>query len=104
VQQVEFLKKSAEIILYHQERYDGKTEGAFAGYPYGLKAEDIPIGARIVAVVDSFDAMVSKRPYRDALSIEKAVSTLLEEKGKQFDPLVVDAFLEVLKESDILKE
>ncbi len=104
VQQVEFLRKSAEIILYHQERYDGRTQGAFAGYPYGLKGEDIPIGARIIAVVDSFDAMVSKRPYRDALSIEKAINTLLEEKGKQFDPLVVNAFLEVLKESDILKE
>ena len=104
VQQIDFLKVPAEIILYHQERYDGRTYGKFSGYPYGLHGEQIPIGSRIISVVDSFDAMVSKRPYRDALPIEHAVDTLIKERGKQFDPTVVDKFLQVLNEDGILQE
>jgi len=74
-------------ILYHHEHYDGR------GYPAGLKGEDIPLDARILAVVDAFAAMTSARPYRAAFSIEEAVEELKRGAGKQFDPNLVKAFL-----------
>jgi putative nucleotidyltransferase with HDIG domain len=79
----------AHIILHHHERYDGN------GYPQGLAGEDIPMLARILAVADAFDAMISDRPYRKALPEEKALERLKEEAGNQFDPKVVDAFLDI---------
>jgi HD-GYP domain-containing protein (c-di-GMP phosphodiesterase class II) len=96
---VEGLSEVAPIILHHQERWDGRLGGPFPGYPAGLKGEKIPLGARIIAVVDTFDAMTTDRPYRDALSLEEARQELQREKGRQFDPEVVDRFLEVLRES-----
>ncbi len=73
-------------VLYHHERWDGK------GYPHGLKGESIPLMARILAVADSFDAMTSSRPYRDAMQIEKAVSIITNGAGQQWDTAVVDCF------------
>jgi len=86
---IHFLEPALDIVLCHQERYDG------SGYPRGLKGEAIPIGARIFAVVDCFDAMTSDRPYRDALPIEKAREEVRKCSGTQFDPDVAAAFLEV---------
>lgn len=81
------LKPVIPIILHHHERYDG------LGYPHGLKGEQIPIGARIVAVADSFSAMISRRPYRKEKGIEEAILEIQRHRGTQFDPLVVDSFL-----------
>ncbi|HEX8843976.1 MAG TPA: HD-GYP domain-containing protein [Pyrinomonadaceae bacterium] len=73
---------------HHHERWDGK------GYPHKLGGEDIPLMARIVQVADTYDAMVSDRPYRKALSHEVAAAELRKEEGKQFDPRVIEAFLD----------
>ena len=91
---VAFLASVAPIVLYHHEWYNGE------GYPDGLKGEKIPLGSRIVSVIDAYDAMTSDRPYRKAFSRQDAVKELVEGKGIQFDPNVVDAFLEVLKEEN----
>ena len=77
----------AAIIRYHHERWDG------TGYPEGLSGETIPLGARIIAVADVYDAMTSDRPYRRALTHEAAVRELIEGSGTQFEPGIVDAFL-----------
>lgn len=79
------------IVKYHHERYDGK------GYPCRLKGKDIPYLARITAVADAFDAMTSKRVYRDSLSIDIVISEIEKNKGTQFDPEIADAFLDILK-------
>ena len=79
-----------DFILYHHEQYDGR------GYPYGLKGTAIPLGDRIIAVADAFDAMVTDRPYRKGLPRETAIAELRKEAGRQFDPQVVEAFLKVL--------
>lgn len=76
----------APVVASHHERYDG------AGYPQGLRGEEIPLEARIIAVADAYDAMTSDRPYRQALSIEDAREELREGSGTQFDPDVVEAF------------
>ncbi|MBK5091937.1 MAG: GAF domain-containing protein [Actinobacteria bacterium] len=94
IEPVAFLKAPRSIIMHHHERYDGK------GYPDGLAGEEIPLGARILAVADSFEAMMSDRPYRKALQVEEAVKELEVNAGTQFDPIVVRAFIEVLKEGD----
>jgi len=86
---VKFLEKANDIILYHQERYDGM------GYPRGLKGEEIPLSARIVALADTYDAMSSDRPYRKKLTKKEIVSDLKKQSGKQFDPKVIDAFLRI---------
>lgn len=78
---------SAEIALYHHEKFDG------SGYPYGIKGDDIPLAARIVALADVYDALVSKRIYKSAMPHDTAKSIILEEIGKHFDPEVVEAFL-----------
>jgi len=82
-----FLAVGRDIAFYHHERWDG------AGYPEGLPGEHIPLAARIVAIADVYDALSSKRPYKEAWPHEKAVQTIAEERGTQFDPVVVDAFL-----------
>lgn len=87
---VEWLKDAAYIVEQHHERYDGK------GYPKGLKGDEISLEASIVAVVDAFDAMTTDRVYKKALSVDEAIQELMHEKGKQFHPKIVDAFLEVL--------
>ncbi len=79
-----------EIIKCHHERYDG------TGYPYGLKGEEIPIGARIIALADTFDALVSSRSYRTSHSPEDALELLKEQAGKQLDYNVVQAFLNIV--------
>lgn len=83
----QLLKMSAEIARYHHERFDG------TGYPEGLKGENIPLSARIVALVDVYDALTSKRPYKLPWPHQKAVDLIREESGRHFDPKVVDAFL-----------
>ncbi len=89
------LKPIIPIILHHHERFDGK------GYPQGLKGEEIPIGARIVSVVDSFIAMISARSYREPLSVDEALAEIQSNSGSQFDPHVVESFLKVIKRKDI---
>ena len=84
-----------QAVLSHHERYDGK------GYPRGLKGEDIPLLGRILAVCDSFDAMTTKRTYKEAMSIDYAISELEHNKGTQFDPKLAEAFIELLKEGKI---
>jgi response regulator RpfG family c-di-GMP phosphodiesterase len=86
VKGIPFLADAAEIILAHHERWDG------SGYPRGLKAEEIPLGARIFAVADSFDAMTSDRPYRSAIPFEAARDEIQREAGKLFDRTVVNVF------------
>ena len=81
------LEKITDVILYHHERYDGK------GYPEGLKGEQIPLGARIIAVADAFDTMTTDRAYRRAMSFDEAIRELLNHCGKQFCPQVVEAFV-----------
>lgn len=85
-----FSIEERSIIRHHHERWDG------AGYPDGLAGEEIPIYARIVAIADAFDAMTSKRAYRGAISKTDAIRELRENRGRQFDPLALDAFLETL--------
>ncbi len=85
------LERAATIVGQHQEKYDG------TGYPKGLQGEEISLGARIIAVVDAWDAMRTDRPYRDALPREVAIQELKENSGTQFDPEVVAAFLEIVK-------
>ena len=85
------LNKVAKVIRHHHERYDGK------GYPDGLKSLEIPIGSRIMAVADTYDAITSERPYRKANSHNFAVKEIVNNSGKQFDPEVVEHFIEVAK-------
>jgi len=87
-----YLREGADIAYSHHERFNG------GGYPRGLSGEDIPLGGRIVCVVDVFDALVSLRPYKQPWSFDKAAQLLLSEKGKQFDPEIVDLFLKNFSE------
>jgi len=95
VQEVRYLRKISRAIMHHHERWDG------SGYPAGLEGEEIPLFARIMAVADAYDAMSSNRSYRSALSVEDVVSELRKGKGSQFDPRIVDVFLEFLKEIEV---
>lgn len=88
----ELLHMAREIALCHHEKWDG------SGYPGGLKGEDIPIAARIVAVADVFDALMSKRPYKEAWAEADAVAYIRDNAGKHFDPAVVACFLDALPE------
>ena len=85
---VAYLRIARDIAMSHHERYDGR------GYPEGLKGEDIPLCARVVSLADVYDALVSKRVYKDPFTHEMAKKIIEEGRGTQFDPLVVDAFLE----------
>ncbi len=84
-----FLKFAREIAYSHQEKWDG------SGYPEGLKGEQIPISARLMAVADVYDALVNKRIYKPAFSHQEAVDYITQEKGKHFDPDMVDAFIQI---------
>ncbi|HEY7727707.1 MAG TPA: HD domain-containing phosphohydrolase, partial [Candidatus Eisenbacteria bacterium] len=86
---IEFEEQVTEIILAHHERLDGR------GYPRGLKGEQIPLGARIIAVLDAYVSMTTGRPYRAAMSHDDAVAELRRCAGTQFDPKVVDVFAQV---------
>ncbi len=89
VSPIEFQEQVIEIIMAHHERIDGR------GYPRGLKGEQIPVGARIISVVDAYESMTSGRPYRQAMSHDEAVRELRRCAGSQFDPKVVDAFTQL---------
>src|SRR5207237_6993904 len=84
---ISFLSVPATIVMAHHERFDGK------GYPRGLAADDIPPGARIFVLADTFDAMTSDRPYRRALTAEASREEIIRCSGTQFDPTCVQAFL-----------
>lgn len=100
VRKIPFLAEAAEIVYAHQEKFDG------TGYPRGLRAEEIPLGARIFAIADTLDAMTSDRPYRKGLSFEVAIEEIERCAGKQFDPAIVEVFLKLPRElwSDIRAE
>lgn len=90
--QVEFLNLAKEIAYYHQEKWDG------SGYPTGESGDDIPISARLMAVADVYDALISRRVYKEGMPHEKAVAIIVEGKASHFDPDVVDAFVEIQDE------
>jgi putative two-component system response regulator len=90
--QVEFLNLAKEIAYFHQEKWDG------SGYPTGESGDDIPISARLMAVADVYDALISRRVYKEGMPHEKAVSIIKEGRGSHFDPDIVDAFLDLQNE------
>ena len=92
----EYLSFASDIATYHHERWDGK------GYPSGLKGEEIPLSARIMAVADVFDALTSPRVYKPAFPLEKALSILEEGKGTQFDPKCIEVFMESMDEVKVV--
>ena len=87
-----YLKESIEMAHYHHEKWDG------TGYPRGIKGDEIPISARIMAVADVFDALVAERVYKAAFPYEKAMEIITGGAGKAFDPVVVEAFTHISKE------
>jgi HD-GYP domain-containing protein (c-di-GMP phosphodiesterase class II) len=91
---LEFVELVSQSILFHHERLDGK------GYPMGLRGDQIPIGSRILAVVDAYLAMVSERPFRVRMTNAEAVDELVRHSGTQFDSRVVAAFVEVLMDEN----
>lgn len=88
----EFIKMGEAIAQYHHEKWDG------SGYPNGLKGTETPIAGRIAAIADVFDALVSKRPYKEPFSVEKSLAIIMEGRGSHFDPDVVDAFFAIQEE------
>ena len=92
ISKVDFKDEITNIVRHHHERYDGK------GYPDGLKADEIPIGAAILTIADSYDAMTSDRPYRKALAPEEAIGELRKNAGTQFDPDLVSKFISLIGE------
>lgn len=101
LEELEGLEEVARLVLHHQERWDGLREARFPGYPGGLAGDAIPLGARILAVVDAWDAMTSDRPYRRALPPASAAAELRKEAGRQFDPRVVATFLGAVAGSQV---
>lgn len=87
-------ERVCEMIRYHHERWDGR------GYPRGLRGDEIPLGARILSVADSFDAMIHDRWYRRKRTLQDAIDELQRCSGSQFDPMVVDAFVRLMKRVD----
>lgn len=96
IKSLKSLASIVPLIMYHHENYDG------SGYPKGLKGGEIPLGARILAIVGAFEAMITKRPYRVPLSIAKSIEEIKKNSRKQFDPKVVGAFLKVIKRRDVI--
>ena len=95
VNKINWLSPAADIIKAHHERYDGR------GYPSGLGGEAIPLCARMLSVVDAFSAMVDGRIYRSVLPLDEAVGELQHNKGTQFDPTIVDCFIDVFRRHDL---
>ncbi len=95
---IEFLEKVKEVILHHHERFDGK------GYPGGMAGDQIPLAARVLAVVDAYESMVTKRPYREAMKREEAIEELMGCSGTQFDPDVVEHFIEIIGKDELMKQ
>jgi putative two-component system response regulator len=94
----DFLYNAKLFAEYHHERWDG------TGYPHGLKETDIPLQGRIMAIVDVYDALVSKRPYKEPVPEEEAVNIIAMNAGKQFDPKIVQVFLEIKDKFKVLRE
>ncbi len=92
---IPYLGPAAPIVLHHHERWDGK------GYPMALAGESIPVAARLLAIVDTFDAMTTDRPYRPAIPASTAYETVLENAGSQFDPGIVEAFVRCWERGEI---
>jgi len=95
---LKLFKEGIELVKHHHENYDG------SGYPDGLKGEEIPLWARIVSVIDSYHAMTSRRPFREPMKEEEVVRILQSQKGKKYDPKIVDIYLEILRERVQVKE
>jgi putative nucleotidyltransferase with HDIG domain len=93
---IEYLRPALDIPYHHHEKWDG------SGYPRGLKGEQIPLAARIFAIVDVWDALCSDRPYRKAWPKKEIVDYLKDQSGKHFDPKIADIFLEMINNSDAL--
>jgi len=91
IKEIDFLRESADIVLYHHEHYDG------SGYPTGRKKEEIPIEASILCVVDVFDALTSDRPYRKAMTEEEAIEVIRRESGTLFNPRVANEFIKMMR-------
>jgi HD-GYP domain-containing protein (c-di-GMP phosphodiesterase class II) len=85
------MEQTSLYVLHHHENFDG------TGYPARLQGAEIPIGSRIVSVIDAFDAMVSSRPYRDGMPVDEALRRLVEASGTQFDPAVIESFVSIAK-------
>jgi len=97
ISSLDVLKPAIPILLHQRERYDG------SGYPVGLKADEIPLGARIMSIIDAFEAMITSRPYKGTMNISDAVKELEKNRGTQFDPDIVDTFLDLINEGIIPK-
>ena len=97
VKDIPYLVPAIPVILYHHERWNG------SGYPFGMRGEEIPAAARVVAVTDSFDAMTTMRPYRSELTPRKAYQEILDTRGVLYDPAVVDAFERAWAQNQILE-
>jgi HD-GYP domain-containing protein (c-di-GMP phosphodiesterase class II) len=94
IRPIQFLHGLIPFLLYHHERWDGK------GYPHGLKGEEIPIGARIVAIADVYQSLTSQRPYRKAYSKNEAIKIIKKGAGTQFDPKIVNGFLSIIQKEN----
>lgn len=94
--EVDFLKTAKEIAYSHQEKYDG------SGYPLGLKGDEIPISARLMSIADVYDALRSKRIYKNSLNLEMTLKIMKEGRGSHFDPDMLDAFLEIYDEFEVV--
>lgn len=94
----QYLDMAIEMAAYHHEKWNGK------GYPCGLKGDDIPLCARVMAVADVFDALTAKRCYKEAMPLEKALAIIREESGAHFDPVVSEAFLAAIGKLSVFKE
>jgi len=97
IKDLKILRPVIPIILHHHERYDG------SGYPSGLKKEEIPFGSRFLAVLDAFDAMFFGRPYKKRKYLDSIIKEFEAQRGKQFDPQIVDVFLKILKRPSVRK-
>ena len=89
---MDFLSCAKSIALSHQEKWDG------SGYPQGLAGDDIPISARLMAVADVYDALISRRVYKEGMPHERAVQIMIENRGTHFDADIIDAFVEIQEE------
>ena len=92
IQDVDYFKMVCEVAMYHHERWIG------GGYPEALSGEEIPLSARIMAIADVFDALTSARPYKEIYDYDTAFEIIKSERGLQFDPILVDAFLSIRQE------
>lgn len=95
LEDIKQLDRVTDIIKYHHEFYNGQ------GYPYQIKGEEIPLGARVIAIADAYDSLVSFRPYREGLTPEDAIKKIEEDRGKQFDPKLLDVFESIVEAANI---